>query len=389
MTKNKRQGSLQRSAAAIFVLWGFLGLSAPVSTAEAKSPETNKSKKFTIPVWHSDARWELDPEPWAATGVFGNLDGPRQEMSWRRAFFPWGDYLIYDPQGLPIIFGAYDPRNERYHEVAGSARGYLDGPFSRARWAGQSYVNYSSHVLSSDGRYFVSTDPNNGGAVRVLDLKEQMVHTLLAPKAGAQAMVINSQGQVLVLLREGRLVTIDIPTRKQVADMTLKATEGLSLGVGRGLALDEERGRLYASGTVTADGKWHVWYFDLNDGGSFHGVLKGERVGASVPAYAGPFDGYRGYAEQSIRFGPDDPEKRFLYMRLTDTTTFVRLDLEKRVVAAFSGPPRGEQTPAMFIEEGVPNASGVSHAGPGWLPDGSIVLPGLRERPSIIYRRIK
>jgi hypothetical protein len=330
----------------------------------------------------------MDSEPWAACGAAGNLDGPRREMMWRRGFWPWGDnYEIYDQQGFPVNFCAYDARSERFHVVAGSSRGYLDGPFSRARWGGQAYVNYSSTARSADGRYFVSTDPVNGGAVRVLDLKEQTINTLLPARSGAQAMVVDSKGQVMVLLKEGRLVTIDPQTRQMVEDITLRATQGLDLGIGRGLALDEKRGRLYACGTITGEENWHVWYFDLNDGGSFHGVLKGRRVGASQPAYTGPFDGFWGYAEHAIRFGPDDPDKRFLYMRLTDTVTFLRLDLERMMIAACSGPPRGKNEPIMFIEEGKPNGT-VSHAGPGWLPDGSIIMPGLRERPAWIYRRV-
>lgn len=58
--------------------------------------------------------------------------------------------------------------------------------------------------------------------------------------------------------------------------------------------------------------------------------------------YPGPFDGYQDYAEQAVYFGPDDPDSRFLYMRCTYTGTFMRLDLEKRVVAACSGP--GQRT---------------------------------------------
>ncbi len=182
---------------------------------------------------------------------------------------------------------------------------------------------------------------------------------------------------------------MDAATAKQTKDIKLKATAGLDLGRGKGLAFDEKKGRLYASGTIVKkDGKqWHVWYFDLNDGGSFHGVLAGERTGASA-VYAGPFDGFKGYAEHSIAFGPDDPEKRFLYMRLTDTKTFYRLDLEKRMVAACSGPPRGKAGPVMFIESGIPNGM-VPHMAPIWLPGGDFLMPGLRSSPAPYFRRVK
>jgi hypothetical protein len=188
---------------------------------------------------------------------------------------------------------------------------------------------------------------------------------------------------------KGILTTIDPVTAKPVEEITLKGSVGFGFRYAQGLALDEKKGRLYTSGgIVKKDGKiWHVWYFDLNDGGSFHGVLAGEKCGADGTAVlTGSFDTYRGYGESSISFGPDDPEKRFLYMRLTDTPTFVRLDLERRMVAACSGPPPKQNGPVQFIESGKPNGM-VSHTGPIWLPGGDFIIPGKLEAP--FFRRVK
>jgi RNA polymerase sigma-70 factor (ECF subfamily) len=359
------------------------------SQTEPTAGEKEAERKFDTPVWHPEARWER-AENWAGTGISSNLDGPRREVMWRSNLGNFEDPIAFDPQGGPFGLRGYDPTTERIHFIAGSGRGSMDGPFSRARWGGQGYVDYPSRALSPDRRFQVRTDPKNGGAVRILDFKEQMIRTALPPRSGAQAMVINSKGEVLILLGKGRLVTIDPAAAKATGEITLKATEGLNLGNGRGLALDEKRNRLYASGAVVNQGgkNWHVWYFDLNDGGSFHGVLPAvERLGPNA-GYAGPFDTYKGYAEQGIAFGPDDPDCRFLYMRCTDTGTFMRLDLEKRVVAACSGAPKGKTEPVMFIETGTPNGT-IPHAGPIWLPGGDFIMMGLRSGPAPYFRRVK
>jgi RNA polymerase sigma-70 factor (ECF subfamily) len=353
----------------------------------AKPPAAaEKKSQFDTPVWHPDARWECDSK-WAGTDLVSELGGPRQEAMYRYNFGHFEDPIAFDAQGGPYGLRGYDAQKERLHFIAGSGRGFMDGPFSRARWGGIGYVSYSSSALSPDRRFQVRTDPANGGAVRILDFKEQIIRTALPPGSGAQAMVINSKGEVLVLLGKGRLVTIDPVTAKTTGEITLMATDGLSLGFGKGLALDEKRNRLYASGTVVNQGGklWHVWYFDLNDGGSFHGVLAGEKSGPNN-GYAGPFDGYKGYAEQSIAFGPDDPDRRFIYMQCTDTRVFMRLDLEKRIVAACSELP-GNQV--MFIEQGIPNIRDWHSAGPIWMSNGVFLLRNQHSGSVACFRRVK
>jgi hypothetical protein len=292
--------------------------------------------------------------------------------------------LAFPQHGGPHMIWAYDGKAERFHAVAGSTRGCVDGPFSRARFGGTGYFAYPTVALSPDARYEARTDPHAGNAVRVLDFKEQMVRTVVPSGAGTQSLVINSKG---------RLRTVDLATGKTAGEITLKATQGLGQGVGRGLALDEKHNRLYVSGDDAKNGKdarnngsWFVWYFDLNDGGSFHGVLSGDGLGP----YAGPFDGYKGYGygEQTVYFGPDDPDYRFLYMRVTDTSTFMRLDLEKRMVAACSGAPHNQTGPVMFIESGAPNPT-TSHMGGIWLPNGDFIMSGIRSTAAPFYRRVK
>jgi len=357
-------------------------------------PAEKPKSKFSTPIWHPEARWEK-AENWAATHISGNLDGPRREIMWRRGFGSrvCNVYPIVFPQGGgPYPIHGYDAKAERIHAVACGGRGFMDGPFSRARWGGFDYSHLDSLALTPDRRYFVLRDAWNGCAIRVFDLKEQVVRTILPPqpyKARPQGVAGDSKGRIFVLLAGGRLLTVDATSGWKPTETKLKATAGLDLKRGAGLAYDEKHNRLYASGWMTehAGKKWHVWYFDLNDGGSFHGVLAGERKGPG-PAYAGPFDTFKGYGECSIGFGPDDPDFRFLYVRTTDTSTFQRLDLEKRVVAACSGAPRHKTGPVSFIESGTPNATS-AHLAAVWLPNGDFIMPGVRQSPATLFRRVK
>lgn len=315
---------------------------------------------------------------------------------WRDAGLMGCDYLnAFVGEGGPFVLARYDDSTDRIHTIAGSTGGLMDGPFSRARFGGPSYVIPATVAVSPDRRFQVRTDPGTGYSVRVLDFEEQMVRTIVPPNAGAQAVVATSKGHALILMRGGELLTFDMATGQKIAETKLKATEGLSLGFGRGLALDEKRNRLYASRTVVSSGEkdkpWHVWYFDLNDGGTFHGVLKGEVCGAGDPRvmYVGPFDNYVGYPEHSIKFGPDDPDYRFLYMRITDTPTFKRLDLERRIVAACSGPAKGAiGGEVKFVEEGTPNPT-AAHCEVIWLENGDMVMASVLGRPAPHYRRVK
>lgn len=333
------------------------------------------SNTFAIPIWDPEARWQLDPKPFSGFGsgsnsqVNGELGGPRQEVM-LGAFYP-------------KVFTRYDHSTERIHVVAYRSFGYLDGPFSRARTRGGSYSNYSRPGVSPDGRYRVEADPGNGYAIRVMDFATNMVSTLTVPNGlTVQSLVVDSKGQV-VIFGSGRVVTIGIATNTVVSDITLKATQGLSLGAGKGLALDEVHNKLYASGTC--DGGWHVWYFDLNDGGSFHGVLSGGARGANG-GYAGPFDTYAGYCEQNIWWGPDDPERRFLYMAVTDEPGPKRLDLQNRMVAIFSVDPNNPNL-LMFSESStfIPASFiGFSLLPGAWLPDGSNISSA-----GSLFRRVK
>lgn len=338
---------------------------------------------FSTPIWHPDARWE-NAGDWAGVGPSSYLDGPRGEVMWRCGGTP---PYFQQMGGINHIWG-YDAATERIHAVAFSGRGLMDGPFSRARFEGPGYFSGTGFLgRSPDGRFLVIADQRR---VRTLDFKDQMVRTILPPEAGLMSATVDSKGNTVALLgtwNDFRVVTVDSATGKTLAETAMKkATDGVK-GMA-GIAMDDKHNRLYACGTpFEKDGKlWHVWYFDLADGGSFHGVLAGERIGPNV-GYAGPFDGFKGYPDKGLYFGPEDPDFRFLYMPVTDTSCFMRLDLEKRMVAACSNASR-DQPQVMFVEQGVPNSM-IPHVGPAWLPNGDFVMPGVREGPAPYFRRVK
>jgi hypothetical protein len=159
------------------------------------------------------------------------------------------------------------------------------------------------------------------------------------------------------------------------------------------LALDPKHNRLYASGEYDPKRKWHVWYWDLNDG-SFHGEVAAKEGKPGDPMFGGLpgsyKDGWYVYPASGVWFGPDDPEYRFLYTSHTDCGNSHRLDLEKKEVWAMNGPPRGKGGPIKYIFSG-PMVGFQPHVGPGWLDNGDFVIPvgGSKRLGLYLYRRVK
>ena len=86
----------------------------------------------------------------------GYLEGPTREMEfYAMGLFGPGYYTL---EGGRYGFGRYDPGTRTAFTVAGSARGYLDGPFSRARFGGWDYGFYPHLAMSPDRRYLFATD---------------------------------------------------------------------------------------------------------------------------------------------------------------------------------------------------------------------------------------
>jgi len=282
-------------------------------------------------------------------------------------------------------FISYDPPTERYHTVTGSAGGYLDGPFARARFGCRGYNARARQADSFDGRYHFATDPENGHLIRCLDFEKQEVRTLLPDQRRSKGIVADSKGRLLVVLWQRGTSQLVYVTPDG------KSENGPALEMGQDgwtpvLALDEKNGRLYGTAYLKAPYKWYVWYWNLTDG-SFHGVLPSPPKGGPRRKQneLGPFEGAYLYGEGGVDFGPDDPDKRFLYMGRCDTAYLFRLDLEKKLLEGFdaiegrfksTGFPRSTVYPTTYYYPPL-----------GWMKDGSFV--GGRSHLCYLYRRIK
>lgn len=362
---------------AVFLLQVLTGIGAA-------QPGAKEPAKFSIPVWHPDARW-VPENIFAGSISRGFLEGPRLESQ------PYAGSvgLLYGPtRGGRNLFLSYDPETEFVHVVAGSAQGYLDGPFSRARFGVSSYTSRPRLVLSPDRHYSYLMDVSNRHSLRRFDFKKQEVTTLLRDINDFGGMTVDSNGKLL-LIRGAKLLWLD-PEGKQQKSLPLKVEEtirGIG-GAGAPLALDEVHDRLYATAIGTQN--WYIWYWDLKDG-SFHGVLPVPLKGAGRKMdEAGPFEGTRLYNEGSVFFGPDDPQKRFLYTSRVDTYGLFRLDLEKKVIAALRSVPAAKGTPptAFFDNQGVASRMPV-YAGGRFTEDGSIMSSGHTPFVATRMRRIK
>jgi hypothetical protein len=283
-----------------------------------------------------------------------------------------------DAGNQPAIY-SHDPKIERVHVVAGGAAGYLDGPFSRARFGGWSYSGRSAGARSPNGRFVYMTEPFYGRALRRLDLKEQRAGTVKLPKGRILSMSPDDDGNLYVLMSGGTLLLMDAGRGKVVRTVKLDpGDEQISSTLSWSTALDTVNGRLYA--TKYSARKYYIWYWDLKDG-SFHGVLavpqkgdpvrpkpRGGGIGGCLP---GPFKGTKLYNEGSVYFGPDDPKRRFLYTSRTDTSTFFRLDLKKKEVWVFAIDK--QKKVLRFIGPGESGAVGTGVKGLKVLPDGGLM----------------
>jgi hypothetical protein len=156
-------------------------------------------------------------------------------------------------------------------------------------------------------------------------------------------------------------------------------------GLGSSTAVDEKKGRLYA--TTYGPKDFFVWYWDLKDG-SMHGVLPNcsGKPGARGKSVAGPFEGTVVYNHGEIAWGPDDPDHRFLYMTRVDTAILHRLDLDKKIMAVLCPKTGG------FIDTGKAKGSSAYSQTPCWLQDGSFVggIPWYKGAPRYRYfKRVK
>jgi hypothetical protein len=171
---------------------------------------------------------------------------------------------------------------------------------------------------------------------------------------------------------------------------------GMPLGWPHSLALDEKHNRLYASGQYAPARKWHIWYWDLNANGAFHGEVAAREGRKGDPACGGApgsykEEGWSAYPEGWISFGPDDPDYRFLYTSRTDLGNGYRLDLEKKEVWILNGPAKaGGGSKFEFAGmRGLPVAT--PHCAPFWLANGDFAISagGSGSWGLFMFKRVK
>ncbi|MCX7806117.1 MAG: hypothetical protein N3A38_13125, partial [Planctomycetota bacterium] len=366
--------ALAAAACCLLLAAARAGVSAGEPVADGRQ---EKACRFATPVWHPDARWEKSKERFAGLDVggtysMGELDGPRREIINRTIGRP----LLHS--GLSssgrYVYMSYDAKTERYHGVTAGAAGYLDGPFSRARFFGDDYLPRQAfrETSSPDGRYaYLISDKWGDARLRCLDFAEQKVSTLATGSATPLNVAVGESGKLYVVNYSHELVVLDPKDGwKAVHTVKLDTAEQLN-ALSNSLAADEVHGRIYASSYRPKS--WYVWYWDIRDG-SLRGVLPmpgmdgPAREGGMGGAAPGPFKGTRMYGECTVGFGPDDPGKRFLYVGSIDDPSFYRLDLEKQWFYKF------DSTKGVFIGEGGRRHPEVTYAVlPTWFEDGSFM----------------
>jgi hypothetical protein len=274
------------------------------------------------------------------------------------------------------------------HAVAGSStHGYLDGPFSRARFGTWYYTWHPGAALSRDGRYLYMTDKSGSRhSLRKLDFEQQVVSTLV-PNLGStyRGLATGADGRLYVLSSSCMLMVF-APDGQVEKTVQLDTSNGMITGFtphALPITIDDVHNRLYCNQSTRS---WYVSYWDLTDL-SFHGVVPKSTVRRSRNA-PGPFEGVDWYDEGShISFGPDDPNKRFLYTARNDTWEIFRLDLDRQWVACVrtTGGTNGQPSIMSFVDT-LPISKIGAYASFRWVGNGNF-LAG--PRTSALYKRIQ
>jgi hypothetical protein len=356
----------------------------PAQGVAGRGGKTN----FTVPAWHPDARWELCRLGGCNGGGF--LDGPTRALQ-SSSIGVFGPGYI-NAEGGRFFFGWFDPANGLAYAAAGSGRGYLDGPISRARFSGWDYNGGPFTVQSPDARFLFLTDRRLGKmTLRCIDWAKQTVRTIVPELPPFLGMTAGPGGSIYMLSANGQLRVLNAEGQP-VKEYTLATSNAVTVGFLRNypLAVDDVHNRLYCAAPPSKG--WYLGYWDLADG-TYHGVVpKSEK--RRTRNQPGPFEGVDWYDEGNIiQFGPDDPERRFLYMVRTDTWQAFRLDLERKMVAALlvEGNGRDGKPQTVSFNEAQGTGTAMIYGTMRWLADGSGSFTATTHSPSEawLYRRIK
>ena len=358
------------------------GMLPQISPCAASVPSSG------LPVTDPGARWVRDSEDFAGLAFSGYLDGPRREMRSQDA-----PGLYFFESGGNYVLRAFDSKSDRYFTVAGGARGYLDGPFSRARFGGWGYAGGLEAACASDGALYIVE--NALKVVRRLDFAKQEVTTIIASPSSVglvdfYALATDSTGKIYLLGDTSSGMGIAITDLQgRVLQPMLGPLAGQQPSNGFSMVIDAKHNRLY--GANRCNGGWYVWYWDLANGGAFVGVLPiPDPADPSTRPLdvAGPFKGTYLWCPAGIGFGPDDPDYRYLYYGGGDYTSFWRLDLQAQMIDAF-GPVVPMSYTAMAFNQPpteLPFGSvGMWGAYPTWGDQNNDILISVPITPSLMH----
>ena len=219
--------------------------------------------------------------------------------------------------------------------VAGSARGYLDGSVTRARFGGWGYNAGANICASADGKHVFLRDPAQGGVWRHIDVEAGVVRTwgpwiCRVSRGSANAVIVKDKsGDVYAFRTDG----LNMPECKGYKKLkitsfkhTSKGTETYWIGgFISGWALDAERKKFY----------WHArnapFVCDLETGET--GCLTQPGKNPRHADTTGPFEGMSWHCPTGMSISPGG---RYLFMGGGDSGSFYRLDLERKFIDRFA-----------------------------------------------------
>lgn len=355
------------------------------------NPTSSPPSKFSTPVWDPTAQWEQAGYYQGSTPQ-GDLDGPIRDIIIRNLDGVLSTNApMFGTSELTCLF--HDTLLKRAHAVAGSARGYLDGPFSRARFLGADRCrpNRGSRARTRDGQYIFITEPHAKQALRRIDFGKQQVTTLLKDKSPTLGLAVTDT-ELYVVAYDNTLTVMDFdgkPKRK-VKLVLPKATTGKPAiigGWGCKLLVDASRRRLYGARAHNSTIPHSVWYWNI-DTGAFTSLVPYHKEG-TVPR-TGPLNNIGWYPDLwGLYFGPDDPNRLQIYVHVDHCGGTHRIDLQQKKVWGMRLDKTSNRI--KWVTDGVDTSNWSASGYPRWIAStGNFYVPSAGSRgPNLLYKRVK
>lgn len=229
--------------------------------------------------------------------------------------------VYWTESGAFNILRKWDRQTNLVTTLAGSVCGHLDGPAESARfgsWGGGGYSG-SNLQVSADGKHAFLADDEG---LRHVDLAKSTVTTL-----GKFLAAKEKNGEIYVISRDGA----DVPAGagyKPLKTPKLAFVPKITSGTGFWASLDLDKSRLYAHGRGV------IYYWDLKTGEPKTITWPDwSKPGGRETDTSGPLEttNFQCPIGLSVSSGG-----RFLYVGGGDSSSFWRLDLDKKYVLIFS-----------------------------------------------------